>query len=104
MGGGHYTAYTQHRNGGWYECDDSRVTPFHSTPVTSSGYVLFYKRKDIDFSPFSVPEPTQQDEESSSESGSEDSEGPTFTEKEDDYYTRIRNNQYLPFSDSDDSL
>jgi ubiquitin carboxyl-terminal hydrolase 4/11/15 len=57
MGGGHYTAYalnkTTHK---WYKFDDSYVTEVdESHVVTSSGYVLFYKRRDDQFSLSAAP-------------------------------------------------
>ncbi|OMJ83764.1 hypothetical protein SteCoe_15242 [Stentor coeruleus] len=48
MGGGHYTAYIKkHNSSNWYEMDDSRVSNVSETQiVSSSAYVLFYKRRD----------------------------------------------------------
>jgi len=48
LGGGHYTAYAKNKNDGkWYKFDDSSVSPVEESRVkTSSGYVLFYQRKD----------------------------------------------------------
>jgi len=48
LGGGHYTAYGKNRlNGNWYKFDDSSVSRVEeSRVVTSSAYVLFYRRRD----------------------------------------------------------
>lgn len=48
LGGGHYTAYAKnYKNGKWYKFDDSSVSEVEeSRVVTSSAYVLFYRRKD----------------------------------------------------------
>ncbi|ERM93667.1 ubiquitin carboxyl-terminal hydrolase 8 [Amborella trichopoda] len=46
LGGGHYTAYVHHSDEkGWYDFDDSRVTPITEDQIKSSAaYVLFYRR------------------------------------------------------------
>jgi ubiquitin carboxyl-terminal hydrolase 4/11/15 len=49
LGGGHYTAYALNDDGVWCHYDDSRVTT-HVDPkevVSSSAYVLYYRRKDV---------------------------------------------------------
>jgi len=54
MGGGHYTAYALNKSTNkWYKFDDSYVTEVEeSQVVASSGYVLFYRRRDtIDVPP-----------------------------------------------------
>ncbi len=50
MGGGHYVAYAQNYfNKRWYKFDDSHVQEIdESMVVKDSGYVLFYRRKDVD--------------------------------------------------------
>lgn len=46
MGGGHYTAYAKN-NGKWFDFNDSSVYPVtEDRVVSSSGYLLFYKRRD----------------------------------------------------------
>lgn len=49
MGGGHYVAYAQNYfNKKWYKFDDSHVAEMEeSSVVKESGYVLFYRRKDV---------------------------------------------------------
>jgi len=51
---GHYTAYAKHRDDGkWYCYDDQSVKEVSETNVcSSSAYVLFYKRKDLNWSGF----------------------------------------------------
>jgi ubiquitin C-terminal hydrolase len=45
LGGGHYTAYCRKNTEQWYEFDDSMVRPIGSERlVSSSSYVLFYRR------------------------------------------------------------
>jgi ubiquitin carboxyl-terminal hydrolase 4/11/15 len=48
LGGGHYTAYAKNRiNNEWYKFDDSSVSKVdESRVVTTSAYVLFYRRRD----------------------------------------------------------
>ena len=48
MGGGHYTAYALNKSTNkWYKFDDSYVAEVEENQVvTSSGYVLFYRRRD----------------------------------------------------------
>eukprot|EP01118_Nematostelium_gracile_P016981 TRINITY_DN7131_c0_g1_i1.p1 TRINITY_DN7131_c0_g1~~TRINITY_DN7131_c0_g1_i1.p1 ORF type:complete len:918 (-),score=273.75 TRINITY_DN7131_c0_g1_i1:43-2796(-) len=48
LGGGHYTAYGKNRlNNEWYKFDDSSVSKIEeSRVVTSSAYVLFYRRRE----------------------------------------------------------
>ncbi|OQR81726.1 ubiquitin-specific protease [Thraustotheca clavata] len=50
LGGGHYTAYAKNRvDGNWYSYDDDRVRLIEeSKVVTSSAYLCFYVRKDMD--------------------------------------------------------
>ena len=50
LGGGHYTAYVRNRvAGGWYLHDDSRVSEVSEDEiVSSSAYVLFYRRRGVD--------------------------------------------------------
>ena len=50
MGGGHYVAVAQNYfNKKWYKFDDSWCAEIKDSEVVSeSGYVLFYKRQDID--------------------------------------------------------
>ncbi len=47
MGGGHYTAYARNfGTGGWFNLDDSYVTPGDPSYVVSKmAYVLFYRRR-----------------------------------------------------------
>ena len=50
MGGGHYTAYTQHaEEGTWHLYDDSHCTPVDAEAAlhNAAAYVLFYKRRDV---------------------------------------------------------
>jgi len=50
MGGGHYTAYTQHaEEGTWHLYDDSHCTAVEAEAAlhNSAAYVLFYKRRDV---------------------------------------------------------
>ena len=49
MGFGHYTAYAKnYHNGRWYDFNDSSVSETsESSLVSSSAYVLFYKKKNI---------------------------------------------------------
>lgn len=51
LGGGHYTAYAQNDDGEWCYFDDSRVTTAVDAKevVSASAYVLYYRRRDIDF-------------------------------------------------------
>lgn len=46
MGGGHYTAYTKFLDdNGWYNFDDSHVSPVDENEIkTAAAYVLFYRR------------------------------------------------------------
>jgi ubiquitin C-terminal hydrolase len=48
LGGGHYTAFALNaKNGKWYHFDDDRVAETSESKVlTSSAYMLFYKRRD----------------------------------------------------------
>jgi len=52
LGGGHYTAFCKHRlDNHWYRYDDSYVEKINeSEVVSSSAYVLFYRRRDCNFS------------------------------------------------------
>jgi len=58
LGGGHYTGYGKNRiNNEWYKFDDSSVSKVdESRVVTSSAYVLFYRRRDT-LTTASVPLP-----------------------------------------------
>ena len=49
-GGGHYTAYVKNPNAAtWLEMDDTHVSPVSQNKiVSSSAYILFYKRKRLD--------------------------------------------------------
>eukprot|EP01124_Arcella_intermedia_P023070 TRINITY_DN3578_c0_g1_i1.p1 TRINITY_DN3578_c0_g1~~TRINITY_DN3578_c0_g1_i1.p1 ORF type:complete len:960 (+),score=199.61 TRINITY_DN3578_c0_g1_i1:223-2880(+) len=74
MGGGHYTAYTRHRtNNKWYKCDDSSVSEASPGEVVSrAAYVLFYRRRDVEWAPFDdsldkFQASAEEEEESSSE-------------------------------------
>ena len=50
MGSGHYTAYAKHVDGRWYHFNDSTVSPIDESKLrTSASYVLFYRRRDVDF-------------------------------------------------------
>lgn len=51
LGFGHYTAFAKnHKDGQWYNFDDSRVSQEKPENVcTPAAYVLFYKRKDWEF-------------------------------------------------------
>eukprot|EP01113_Clastostelium_recurvatum_P027005 TRINITY_DN3249_c0_g1_i3.p1 TRINITY_DN3249_c0_g1~~TRINITY_DN3249_c0_g1_i3.p1 ORF type:complete len:929 (-),score=274.41 TRINITY_DN3249_c0_g1_i3:1131-3872(-) len=65
LGGGHYTAYGMNKdNGKWYKFDDSWTAEVAETDVvTSSAYVLFYKRRgceNLPLPPF-VPYPEGDD-------------------------------------------
>jgi ubiquitin carboxyl-terminal hydrolase 4/11/15 len=46
LGGGHYTAYVNLiEENGWYNFDDSHVSPVSEDRIkTSAAYVLFYRR------------------------------------------------------------
>ncbi|KAG9160439.1 hypothetical protein Leryth_008823 [Lithospermum erythrorhizon] len=45
LGGGHYTAFAQHKHKMWYEFDDHRVFAVNEDQIrTSAAYVLFYRR------------------------------------------------------------
>lgn len=48
LGGGHYTAYAKNfHNGKWYNFNDAMVNEVNESEiVTSSAYVLFYKRRE----------------------------------------------------------
>eukprot|EP01083_Nonionella_stella_P149235 473702_1 len=64
MGGGHYTAYAQNLiDGKWYILDDSHVSPLDDTQrcVSSSAYVLYYKRRGVDERVRGVPEVVMKD-------------------------------------------
>jgi len=46
LNGGHYVAYVRNSDGGWYECDDTRVSPVSEDAVLRhEGYILFYRRR-----------------------------------------------------------
>ena len=46
MGGGHYNAYCKMPDGQWHCFDDSQVRPVDKSDiVSSSAYVLFYRRQ-----------------------------------------------------------
>lgn len=46
LGGGHYNAYCKMADGQWHCFDDSHVRPMDKKDiVSSSAYVLFYRRK-----------------------------------------------------------
>ena len=46
MGGGHYNAYCKMPDGQWHCFDDSQVRPVNQSDiVSSSAYVLFYRRQ-----------------------------------------------------------
>lgn len=52
LGFGHYIAYCRnYYNGKWYRYDDSNVTEIESEKelITSSAYVLFYKKRSFNF-------------------------------------------------------
>lgn len=51
LGGGHYTAYAQSDGGNWCYFDDSKVITCvnENEVVSSAAYVLYYRRKDIEF-------------------------------------------------------
>jgi len=72
LGGGHYTAYGKnYKNGKWYKFDDSSVSEVEeSRVVTSSAYVLFYRRKDT-FNVTNAPIVTTTTTTSESEDGEE---------------------------------
>jgi len=57
LGGGHYTAYGKNRlTGDWYKFDDSSVSKVdESRVVTSSAYVLFYRKRDPNAPTSSIP-------------------------------------------------
>jgi len=56
IGGGHCTAYARHRDDNqWYKYDDSSVSPAYPSEIVSrAAYVLFYKRKDVPWTPFDI--------------------------------------------------
>jgi len=58
MGGGHYTAYALNKfTNKWYKFDDSYVTEIEENQVvTSSAYVLFYRRRDTVKPPAPLPD------------------------------------------------
>jgi len=74
MGGGHYTAYAKHRtNQNWYLYDDSHVREVTPATVKSdAAYVLFYKRKDVPWTPFDASYEKPASEESEEDSDSEE--------------------------------
>eukprot|EP01130_Rhizamoeba_saxonica_P009576 TRINITY_DN3896_c0_g1_i1.p1 TRINITY_DN3896_c0_g1~~TRINITY_DN3896_c0_g1_i1.p1 ORF type:complete len:937 (-),score=208.84 TRINITY_DN3896_c0_g1_i1:51-2777(-) len=76
LGGGHYTAYTKHRTTGeWLSCDDSSVSPeSDSRLVSSAAYVLFYKKKSLEYSSFQEPEELEISNEETYSSSGESSE------------------------------
>jgi ubiquitin carboxyl-terminal hydrolase 4/11/15 len=77
MGGGHYTAYARHRDDNqWYRYDDSSVSPASPNELVSrAAYVLFYKRRDISWTPFDLSLDKKKPEQSSEDSDdSDDSE------------------------------
>jgi ubiquitin carboxyl-terminal hydrolase 4/11/15 len=77
LGGGHYTAYCKHRDGKWYQYDDSHVSEVSSESVkTRSAYVLFYKKKGLEFTPFNAEWDNKKIESSSSDSADSDDECP----------------------------
>lgn len=49
LGGGHYTAFAQNKDDkNWYKFDDSYVSKVEDSKVqSSSAYVLFYRRRDV---------------------------------------------------------
>jgi len=53
LGGGHYTAYCLHRDGKWYDYNDSMVNEIlPETVKTPAAYLLYYRRIDVEFKPF----------------------------------------------------
>uniref|UniRef100_A0A6B2LD86 ubiquitinyl hydrolase 1 n=1 Tax=Arcella intermedia TaxID=1963864 RepID=A0A6B2LD86_9EUKA len=75
MMGGHYTAYGKHRNDSkWFYFDDQNVTESYPDKVRSNAaYVLFYRRRDVTWTPHvSTEEPSKdsstEEEESDSDS------------------------------------
>jgi len=78
LGSGHYTAYGKHRDdGNWYSFHDNFVKQISPEQVqTANAYVLFYRRKDLPWSPFDksldtipVEESDTEEYESSEEEG-----------------------------------
>ncbi|XP_076452524.1 ubiquitin carboxyl-terminal hydrolase 32-like isoform X2 [Babylonia areolata] len=58
MGGGHYVAYSKNPNGKWYCYNDSSCKEVAEDQLdTNSAYILFYERRNIDFSKF-MPDTT----------------------------------------------
>jgi hypothetical protein len=78
MGGGHYTAYARHRDDQqWYRYDDSSVSNANPSEIISrAAYVLFYKRKDVPWTPFDITlDQIKPEKSSSNSSDSDDSDG-----------------------------
>uniref|UniRef100_A0A2P2ID26 ubiquitinyl hydrolase 1 n=2 Tax=Hirondellea gigas TaxID=1518452 RepID=A0A2P2ID26_9CRUS len=66
MGGGHYTAYAQNLiNSKWYSLDDSYVTELRDPKqcVSSSAYVLYYKKRGVDVVMHSISSAPEEGEE-----------------------------------------
>lgn len=58
MGGGHYVAYAKNPNGKWYCYNDSSCKEVQEDQLdTNSAYILFYERRNMDFSKF-MPDTT----------------------------------------------
>jgi len=50
LAGGHYTAMCLHRDGNWYDYNDTVVHPITEDELTKpEAYVLFYRRRDVTF-------------------------------------------------------
>jgi len=55
LGSGHYTAYAKHQpEGVWYNFDDTHLAPVKDPKdlISRAGYLLFYKRRDINVDTF----------------------------------------------------
>jgi len=94
LGGGHYTASCKHREGQWYDFNDSSVSPCSPESVkTKSAYVLFYKKKDFEFKPFNLDW----------EKKTKESESDSIDDTEDNNLVDYMNGTYKPTPTKDEN-
>jgi len=101
LGGGHYTAYGKNKdNGKWYKFDDSSVSQIdESKAQTSSGYVLFYRRKDT----IEANEGTSATTTTSNNNNNNDANGDSSSDSDDDQVAGNGNGNNVEMMDTEET-
>ncbi|CAL8376346.1 unnamed protein product [Gadus morhua 'NCC'] len=87
--GGHYTATIQSADDGWYDFNDSRVTPKNNfNPIKSQkGYLLFYRKTQMSDSPQEHPNGSSVDQAESDTNQNNADDGYADYDSDDSFHT-----------------